>query len=110
MFIAFVTGPYIDESTAPTEMVLDLRASTMEDAKNELYSLFGLVPGQIGYYQPEELAKARICEISSEDSLSENDVEYRKEDVARLEAEAYAEAESKREMEQFERSKKKHRR
>lgn len=109
MFIAFITGPSSDSpENLPSEMVLDLRSNTLEDAKNELYAMFGLIPGQQGYYRPNELGKATICEVVS--TLTENDISTQREEASRLEAEAYAEAEARREMEQFERSKKKHRR
>lgn len=108
MFIAFVTGPPPDShENLPSEMVLDLRSNTLEDAKNELYAMFGLMPGQQGYYRPNELGRARLCEIANDVTLTESDISVQREEAARLEAEAYAEAEARREMEQFERSKKK---
>lgn len=108
MFIAIVTGPF-DESIQPTETILDLRSTTMEDARNELYALYGLIPGQQGYYDQKELGTAKIFEVTNTLQISEKDISSQVEESARLEAAAYAEAESAREMEQFNRSKKRHR-
>ena len=107
-FIAHVFEPNStdnDENPA-TEMIFDLKARSMEDAKNELFGYFGLIAGQSGYYPSQQLGSAKIYEVVNTVTV---DVDAQRAEKAQVEAEMLAEQESRREMAQFEKSRQKHR-
>lgn len=107
MFIAYVTGNFYPEEPQPQELYIPLNATTLEDAKNELFSHFSLIPGCQGYYRESDVKKATLYEVAS---TLDVDIDAQREAKALAEAEMLAEQEHRREMEQLNRSRKKHKR
>jgi hypothetical protein len=94
MYVAHVIGPNVSEHNSD-ETILHLRANSFEDAKNELFSYFGLIPGVEGYYPSSALASARIYQIADSQDV---DIETQRETKAMYEAALIAEQEEQAEM------------
>lgn len=104
MFIAHVFGPLNEAGEPSSEMLFDLKSPSLEEAKNELFSYFSLVPGYTGYYAASDLGSAKIMEVVRSEQL---DVEAQKMSVAVKEAQMLAEQEEELERARFEHASKK---
>lgn len=82
------------------EKTIVLKSRSIVDAQNELFALFGLIPGAPGHFNSHNVKTASIYEVSSEQTV---DMNAQREEAARLEAEYAADEESRIEMEKFDR-------